>query len=106
VRHRRKYADSRVAAQQRFFFRDPHGHLVATADSLGACRKVVATLPACVLANHAGRGDLSRWVLDVFGDRALGRQIRKLEGRWSRGEIPDLRPKLRELIALRYGTDT
>jgi hypothetical protein len=45
-------------------------------------------------------------VLDVFGDRALGRQIRKLEGRWSRGEIPDLRPKLRELIALRYGTDT
>jgi hypothetical protein len=105
VRHRRKYADSRVAADQRFLFRDPDGHVVATADSLGACRRVVATLPGRVLAHHAGRGDLSRWVLDVFGDRTLGHQIRKLEARWSRGEIHDLRPKLQELIALRYGPD-
>ena len=60
---------------------------------------------ALVLAHHAGRGDFSRWVVDVFGDRTLGHQIRKLEARWARGEIHDLRPRLRELVALRYGSD-
>jgi hypothetical protein len=58
-----------------------------------------------VLAHHAGRGDFSRWVVDVFGDRTLGQRIRKLEARWTRGEIRDLRPRLWELVALRYGTD-
>jgi hypothetical protein len=44
-------------------------------------------------------------VVDVFGDRTLGHQIRKLEARWIRGEMRDLRPRLQELVALRYGTD-
>ena len=105
VRHLRKYADSRVAADQRFFFRAPDGPVVATADSLSELRHAVTWLPDAVLSHHAAGGDFSRWVLDVFADRTLGRQIRKLETRWGRGEIRDLRPRLRELIALRYGTD-
>jgi hypothetical protein len=104
VRHLRKYADSRVPANQRFFFRAPAGHVVAAADSLSAFREALASAPEAVLAHHAARGDFSRWVLDVFSDQTLGHQIRKLEARWARGEIRDLRPGLQELVALRYST--
>jgi hypothetical protein len=31
--------------------------------------------------------------------------VRKLEARWTRGEIRDLRPRLKELVAVRYGAD-
>jgi hypothetical protein len=105
VRHLGKYADSQVPPSQRFLFRGPDGHVVAAADSLSAFRGAAASAPETVLAHHAGRGDFSRWVLDVFGDRTLGHQIRKLEARWTRGEIRDLRPRLLELVALRYGSD-
>jgi hydroxymethylpyrimidine pyrophosphatase-like HAD family hydrolase len=104
VRHLRKYADSQVPPDQRFNFRDPEGRAVAAADSLGAFRDALGAVPEEVLAHHAARGDFSRWVLDVFSDRTLGHQIRKLEGRWTRGEVRDLRPRLQQLIALRYGT--
>jgi hypothetical protein len=104
VRHLRKYADSQVPPGQRFLFRGPDGHIVAAADSLNAFQGAVASAPEAVLAHHAGRGDFSRWVVDVFGDRTLGHQIRKLEARWTRGEMRDLRPRLQALVALRYGT--
>jgi hydroxymethylpyrimidine pyrophosphatase-like HAD family hydrolase len=105
VRHLRKYADSQVPADQRFFFRDPEGRILMAADSFGAFRDAVASAPEGTLAHHAARGDFSRWVLDVFGDRTLGHQVRKLEARWTRGEIRDLRPRLKELVAVRYGAD-
>jgi hypothetical protein len=105
VRHLRKYADSQVPADQRFFFRNPDGGVVMAADSLSAFREALASAPEGSLAHHAARGDFSRWVLDVFGDRTLGHQIRKLEARWTRGEIGDLRPRLQELVAFRYWAD-
>jgi hypothetical protein len=105
VRHLRKYADSQVPPDQRFFFRNPEGHMVTAVDSLSAFREALATVPEETLAHHAARGDFSRWVLDVFGDRTLGHQIRKIEARWSRGELRDLRPRLQELVALRYGME-
>jgi phosphoglycolate phosphatase-like HAD superfamily hydrolase len=105
VRHLRKYADSQVPPHQRFFFRGPDGHVLAAADSLSAFREALPAVPEKVLAHHAARGDFSRWVLDVFSDRVLGHQIRKLEGRWARGEIRDPGAGLRQLVALRYGTD-
>ena len=105
VRHLRKYADSRVSPGERFLFRGADGRVVTAADSLSAFREALAAVPEAALAHHAARGDFSRWVLDVFSDRTLGHQIRKLEGRWTRGEVRDLRPRLRQLVALRYGPD-
>jgi hypothetical protein len=105
VRHRRKYADSPVPDAQRFFFRRPDGTVLGAAESLGAFAAALPSTPDEVLAHHARRGDFSRWVRDVFSDRLLGRQIRKLEARWARGEVRDLRPALQGLIALRYGTE-
>jgi hypothetical protein len=105
VRHLRKYVDSLVPFPERFVFRGAGGSVVAEAQSLHDFRRAVATVDAHVLGHHAGLGDFSRWVLDVFSDRQLGRHLRKTELRWRRGEIPDLRRAIDRLIAARYGTD-
>ena len=77
VRHLKKYADSRVSPERRFIFRRPDGSIVATADSVNAFRRAVATVEERVLAYHAGRGDFSRWVGDVFADELWNRSSEK-----------------------------
>jgi hydroxymethylpyrimidine pyrophosphatase-like HAD family hydrolase len=105
VRHLRKYADSTVAPDLRFVFRREDGWPVGVADSLLSFRQAVETLDDAVLAHHAARGDLSRWVLDVFADRELAAQLRKAESRWLRGELPDLRRAVARSVAVRYGME-
>ena len=105
VRHLSKYVESRVPAAEGFVFRGADGRAIASADNLHDFRRVVSTVADAVLAQHAARGDFSRWVLDVFSDRELARQLRKTEARWRRGEIPDLRGAIDRLIAFRYGAD-
>lgn len=104
VRHLRKYADSRVPPERAFYFRAAGGPVLAVAESLKAFRAALPSLPDEVLAAHAGSHDFSRWVHGVFGDRALALQLRKVEARWRRGEVADLRAALDRLIALRYGS--
>ncbi len=104
VRHLHKYADGAVPAERRFYFRRPDGALVATADSLVSFRQVVAALDPRILAFHAERGDFSRWMLGVFSDATLAQRLRKLESRWRRGELGDLRDALDRLVAARYGS--
>jgi len=99
VRHLRKYADGRLPEPRRFFFRAPDGRLAATAGSIGEFLQGVGVVGDEVLAFHAARGDFSRWLLEVFADRELGRHLAKLEGRWSRREITDLRGALERLLA-------
>ena len=92
VRHLTKYLDTQVPAGREFLFRRPDGRVTGSANSLHAFRRAV--LPgagADVLMHHAGAGDFSRWVRDVFGDAELARQLRKIETRWSRGELKDFR---------------
>jgi phosphoglycolate phosphatase (TIGR01487 family) len=104
VRHLRKYADSRVPFAERFLFRRPDGHVVAEAQSLHDFRRVLMTVDDHVIAHHARRGDFSRWVLDVFSDLEVAKQLKKTEARWRRAEIPDLRRAIDRLITFRYGT--
>ena len=103
VRHLMKYIDSCVPPGREFLFRGADGRVRGTADSVQSFRRVVATTPDDVLAHHAGGGDFSRWVRDVFGDAELARQLRKIEARWQRGELADLRRAIGGLIAVRYG---
>ncbi len=105
VRHLRKYADSRVPFAKRFLFRRPDGQVVAEAQSLHDFRRVLMTVDDHVITHHARRGDFSRWVLGVFSDLELTRQLKKTEARWRRGEILDLRRAIDRLITFRYGTD-
>jgi len=105
VRHLTKYVDSCVPPGREFRFRGSDGRVQASADSLESFRRVVATTPEDVLAHHAEHGDFSRWVRDVFADAELARQLRKIEARWRRGELPDLRRSVDALITGRYGGD-
>jgi hypothetical protein len=103
VRHLTKYADSPLPPERRFFFRRPDGAEVATAESLNDFRQAVATVDEPVLVHHAHRQDFSRWIIEVFRDRDLGGQLGKIETRWRRGEIRDLRGAIEKLITDRYG---
>lgn len=103
VRHSRKYSDTLIAPAHRFLFREPDGRIVSVADSVGQFRQVLAAASEASLAHHARRGDFSRWILHVFSDWQLAAQLRKVESRWTRGEIADLRTALDRPIALRYG---
>jgi hypothetical protein len=105
VRHLTKYVDSCVPPGREFRFRGPDGRVRASADSLHSFRRVVETAPDDVLAHHAEHGDFSRWVRDVFADVELARQLRKIEARWRRRELADLRRPIDALITVRYGAD-
>jgi hydroxymethylpyrimidine pyrophosphatase-like HAD family hydrolase len=105
VRHLKKYSGAAVRPEHAFLFRSPNGHLEATADSLDGFRRIVTTASDAALGHHAGRGDFSRWIRDVFSDRELAAQLRKAERRWGRGEIPHLGPVIDELIATRYWSE-
>jgi hypothetical protein len=94
VRHLHKYTDRVLAPEQRFLFRGPGGSPVATASTLGQFVAALARVDDEVLDHHATRGDFSRWVLEVFGDHVAGAHLRKVERRWTRGEIGDLRQAL------------
>jgi len=98
VRHLRKYAEGRLPEERCFFFRTPEGQLEATAQSLDGFLQALTRVGDDVLAFHAARGDFSRWLFDVFGDPELGRQLAKIERRWARDEIRDLRVALERLI--------
>ena len=103
VRHLAKYADARVGASRRFIFRNADGHEIASAESLTEFLRVVERVDPGVLDWHARRGDFSRWVRDVFSDEELGRQLRKAESRWARGELAGLAQSLARPIQARYG---
>jgi hypothetical protein len=99
VRHLRKYTEGQLPDGRCFFLRTPDGRLAATAGSLGGFLHAVSRVGEEVLRFHATRGDFSRWLLGVFADRELGRQLAKIERRWDRAEIHDLRRAIERLIA-------
>lgn len=81
VRHRQKYVDVPVSAHRAFVFNSngQPAHRVRT------LRQFVAELegtPLPQLAGYIVRGDFSRWIRDVFGDRALADDLRALELRY------------------------
>jgi 3-deoxy-D-manno-octulosonate 8-phosphate phosphatase KdsC-like HAD superfamily phosphatase len=94
VRHLHKYSDRPLAPHHRFLFRARNGSPVMTAGTLGEFVTTLGRVDDEVLDHHAARGDFSRWVLEVFGDRVAGAHLRKIERRWACGEIGDLRQAL------------
>ena len=99
VRHLGKYADLPVAPSEGFVFRRGDGCAVATADTLRVFLACLAEVDDDVLTGHAARGDLSRWIADVFLDRRLASQVRKAERRVGQDRAPQLRAALTGLLA-------
>jgi hydroxymethylpyrimidine pyrophosphatase-like HAD family hydrolase len=98
VRHRQKYADVPVFPGREFVFTRgglPTGERARTA---GELLSLLPALPAEVFDGHLARGDFHRWFERVFGDRELGRAIRRLEG----GDVSDPRQRMMRAIEERY----
>jgi hypothetical protein len=58
--------------------------------------------PEEALNGYLHRGDFSRWIRDVFGDRALADELRRHEERYRAGVDPDSVPEITASIRARY----
>ena len=102
VRHRAKYLDVPIAEGKEFVFTDNGKPVETPARTLKELVALMPSSPPEVLDGHARRGDFSRWVADVFHDRPLVSDVRKVEQRYRLGHIRDLYPALAETIQERY----
>lgn len=102
VRHREKYGDVPVPDNRAFVFASngqPSGLRAATLrDFVGG----LARAGHEAVAGHLRRGDFSRWIRDVFGDRALAAQIARQEERSHLELDPDVVPEIVNAIRERY----
>ncbi|HVG71828.1 MAG TPA: HAD hydrolase family protein [Vicinamibacterales bacterium] len=100
VRHREKYVDVPVTEQKGFLFTAP-----APATRARTLREFVTVLeaqPVDRLKGHLERGDFSRWIGEVFGDRALAVEIGGQERRFVSGIDGDTIPEIVSAIRGRY----
>lgn len=102
VRHRSKYLDVPVAPGCGFLFtlngkplRPPCTTLLEFVSALGS-------VPEAALAEHARRGDFSRWVGEVFRDFPLASDIRKIEERCRTGHMVKPGDEIRDAIQAHY----
>jgi hypothetical protein len=102
VRHKAKYLDVQLLAEQGFWFTDVDGRLAGPARTFKEFLALLEQVPGAAIAAHAQRGDFSRWVGDVFHDHALASEIRKVEQRFRLGHIHDLTESTARLIQERY----
>ena len=101
VRHREKYVDVPVSSHRAFVF-NANGqprHVIRT------LRQFVSELehtPLVLLADYIRRGDFSRWIGDVFGDRALATELQALEERYRSGSREEALPEMASAVRGRY----
>jgi hypothetical protein len=101
VRHRQKYVDVPVTEGRAFEFAANGGSAVR-ARTLRQFVAVVEHAAPAAVASYVRRGDFSRWIADVFGDRALADELRRQEQRFRTGSDPDVRPEIAGAIRARY----
>ena len=102
VRHREKYVDVPVSAHRAFVF-NANGHLAALrVRTLRQFVSVLENTPASSLDGYIVRGDFSRWIADVFGDRALAEDLRALEEQHRAGSRRETLPEIVNAVRGRY----
>ncbi len=89
VRHRTKYFDVPVSKEHKFVFTN-NGHPIgASVATLRELAEVAKRVKVDVLVDHSRHHDFSRWIADVFCDRDLANDVRKLESTMKRDEDAD-----------------
>lgn len=102
VRHRTKYLDVPMPEERAFHFTCNGRGMGAPARTLKEFVQMQRRLPSEALAGHAERGDLSRWIGEVFGDQPLADAISKVEERFRKGAVTHLSDALIRPIRERY----
>jgi hydroxymethylpyrimidine pyrophosphatase-like HAD family hydrolase len=101
VRHREKYVDMPVSAARAFVFNHT-GQPVRAVRTLRQFAAELQTTPAPLLDDYIVRGDFSRWIGEVFGDRALAGELRALEQRHLAGWRDETVPEMVAAVRGRY----
>jgi hydroxymethylpyrimidine pyrophosphatase-like HAD family hydrolase len=102
VRHRQKYVDVPVGDAHAFVFhRHGQPHPV-NAHTLREFVMVLDGLDATRADGYLRRGDFSRWIADVFGDRALARELQEHEREYVRSRSGDAVSRIAAAIKSRY----
>jgi hydroxymethylpyrimidine pyrophosphatase-like HAD family hydrolase len=101
VRHREKYVDVPVSSHQAFVF-NANGQ---PGQRIRTLRQFVSELEhtrSNLLAGYIVRGDFSRWIGDVFGDRALAGELRALEQEYRAGAREEIVAEIASAVRGRY----
>jgi hydroxymethylpyrimidine pyrophosphatase-like HAD family hydrolase len=101
VRHRAKYVDVPVTEHRSFVFTSDQGEQ-RRARTLREFVCEIEHASAEALDAYLRRGDFSRWIGGVFGDRALASELRELEDRYSLGQDGDVAPEVVAAVRGRY----
>jgi hydroxymethylpyrimidine pyrophosphatase-like HAD family hydrolase len=101
VRHREKYVDVPVSAHRAFVF-TANGQPARLICTLRQFVSELESTPPPLLAGYIVRGDFSRWIGDVFGDRALADELRTLEQRYRTGLRKETLPAMANAVRGRY----
>jgi hydroxymethylpyrimidine pyrophosphatase-like HAD family hydrolase len=102
VRHRQKYVDVPVGDPAAFVFH-PNGRPQALrAHTLREFVMVLEKLDVTEADGYLRRGDFSRWIADVFGDRALARELQKYEREYVQSRAEDVVAQIAAAVTSRY----
>ena len=100
VRHREKYVDVPVAERLAFVFAGMGP--VRRVRTLRAFVEWLELLPPAGLDPYIRRGDFSRWIGEVFGDRPLAAELHVLESRHVHAPRAETIPDIVAAIRARY----
>jgi hypothetical protein len=101
VRHREKYVDVPVSSTRAFVF-NANGRPTHRVRTLRQFVFELEHTPPSQLAGYIARGDFSRWIADVFGDRALADELRTLEQGYRSGSPADTLLEMASAVRGRY----
>lgn len=101
VRHREKYVDVPVSSHRAFVF-NANGQPEQRIRTLRQFVSELEHTPPTLLTGYIIRGDFSRWIGDVFGDRALAGELRALEERYRAGSRTETVPEMASAVRGRY----
>lgn len=102
IRHRMKYLDVPVPEFRAFVFRENGRELGERSRTLKELIDALNKIAPERLRSHLLRGDFSRWIADVFGDRPLAATVRYLEDNYRMNRVPDINDAIVEAIRERY----
>jgi len=102
VRHRHKYSDVPVAAKDAFVFTRNGVPTGPAPRTLAEFSVALSGCPVDVVEGHRQRHDFSRWIADVFRDRALATRVLALEREHESGGASRFATELARAVAERY----
>jgi hypothetical protein len=102
VRHRTKYVDIPVPEHLAFVFTDGGQTTARIAHTLRELVAILPDVPAKDFEGHLERGDLSRWIREVFADRKLAADVETLETLREYEARSDVREAIVRLVDDRY----